>query len=97
VSRFTPVPPAVVPTNQREIERTDREIRLSRARQAVFERGIALALVMSMQESLTRLEELKSGLRWVLRDEEVAMVRRWLERLEDDIHRGQRIQEGDRE
>lgn len=95
MTRYPTVPPAVVPTNQKDVERTDREIRLSRARQSVFERGIGLALVMSMQESLDRLEQLKAGLRWLMQEEEVAMVRRWLERLEDDINRGQRIEDRD--
>ena len=97
MSRFTPVPPAVVPTNREDVERTDRQIRLSRARQAVFERGVGLAIVMSMQEQLDRLQQLQHGLRWLLQEEDVQRFKRWLERLEDDINRGQRIEEHERD
>jgi hypothetical protein len=93
MTRYPTVPPAVVPANKAEVDRTDRQIRVARARQAVFERGVGLSLVVGMQESLDRLGELKDGLRWLLREEEVAAFRRWLERLEDDIMRGQRIEE----
>ena len=97
MTRYPTVPPAVVPANQDEVARTDRQIRLSRARQAVFERGVALAIVMSMQEQLDRLLLLRTGLRWLLQEEEVDGFRRWLERLEDDVNRAERIQEREHE
>ena len=95
-TRYPTVPPAVVPVNKEDVDRSDRQIRASRARQAVFERGAGLAIVMSMQEQLGHLQQLTHGLRWLMQEEDVERFRRWLERLEDDINRGQRIAEDER-
>ena len=56
---------------------------------------MGLAIVMSMQEQLDRLLALKTGLRWLVQEEDAERFKRWLERLEDDINRGQRIAERD--
>src|SRR4029453_3295682 len=93
LSRYPTVPPAVVPSNKDEVARTDRQIRVARTRQATFERGVALALVASMSEQLGRLTTLKTGLRWLLQEEDCRDVARWLERLQEDLLRAERIQE----
>ena len=56
---------------------------------------MALALVGSMVEQLDRLVTLKHGLRWLLQEDDVRDVRRWLSNLQDDLLRTERIQERD--
>lgn len=89
---FVEVPPAVVPANLDRADRT-REIQASRTRQATFERGVALALVTSMQEQVAHLATLAEGLRWLIVDDDVKSVTMWLENLRGDILRAERIEE----
>lgn len=87
-NRFPTVPPAVVPANG-----DDARVRTARTRQSTFERGVALAIVASMQEQIVRLQTLKEGLRWLVQEEDMQDVKRWLETLQGDILRAERIQE----
>jgi hypothetical protein len=86
---FTEVPPAIQPSNTL----TQAQIRATRSRQATFERGVALALVAGMREQLDRLLTLKEGLRWLIQDNEALEVKSWLQVLQEDIERAERIEE----
>lgn len=84
-SRFQTVPPAVHPSNT--------DLQAERGRQATFERGVALALVASMQTQMRHLTTLTTGLRWLYAEEDASAVKRWLDNLRSDILRAERIEE----
>lgn len=67
----------------------DLKIRAHRTRQAIFERGIALALTGSMLEQLQRLRTLREGLRWISNEQGLNAVERELALLHEDILRAE--------
>lgn len=69
----------------------DRVLRAKRSRQAMFERGVALALVVGMLDDVRHLTQLHEGMRWLIQESDLADFERWLRLLREDILRAQRI------
>jgi hypothetical protein len=91
-----PLPPFLAPAkpvpDEADRPSTDDLIRRRRARQAVFERGVALAVVTAMLDGVGHLRELPEALRWVLNEPELQGTERFLRTLREDLLRMQRIE-----
>lgn len=70
-------------------------IRARRQRQAIFERGVGLALVSSMLDEIGHLRELAEGLRWLVNEHDLHEFERFLTTVREDILRMQRLERGD--
>jgi hypothetical protein len=98
--KTVPLPPFLrqqlqAPLDPQEARPTaDELVRRRRARQAIFERGVALALVSSMLDELGHLRELTEGVRWLLNERELSEVERFLRTAREDLLRTQRLGEG---
>jgi hypothetical protein len=85
LTRQEPVPLAPRPS-------ADDLIRARRLRQAIFERGVGLALVSSMLDEIAHLRELTEGMRWLLNEHDLHEVERFLRSAREDILRMQRLE-----
>lgn len=63
------------------------------SRQAAFERGILLTLIVACMDAVERMAHLKNGAKWVVTDTDIEDLSRTLRRMHESVLRYERLEE----